>query len=162
MSESGDSVVFTVPSGALATSLEGARAAIEFASFIPQMEFDDLLWKHDVLFVRGEDSFVRAQWASKPFIWHIYPQNEGAHWVKLDAFLMLYCDGLESGAASALRKLWRAWNDEDDANIADAWQGFVRYLPELQLHAEAWSRKLAQMPDLAANLLSFYQKTTKI
>ena len=27
-----------------------------------------------VNFVRGEDSFVRAQWAARPFAWHVYPQ----------------------------------------------------------------------------------------
>ena len=32
------------------------------------------LWACDLNFVRGEDSFVRAQWAAQPFVWHIYPQ----------------------------------------------------------------------------------------
>ena len=40
--------------------------------------------------MRGEDSFVRAQWAARPFAWHIYPQAQGAHWVKLSAFLARY------------------------------------------------------------------------
>ena len=171
MAESTMPVTCTVAEGALAAGMAAISGLenrlipgllIETIAFIPQQDFDQLLWKHDVLFVRGEDSFVRAQWAAKPFIWQIYPQSEGAHWVKLDAFLVLYCDGLESGAASALRKLWRAWNDQDQTNIGAAWQAFISYQPALQRHAEAWARKLAQMPDLAANLLSFYQKTTKI
>ena len=37
--------------------------------------------------VRGEDSLVRALWAGQPFVWHIYPQDDGAHHAKLDAFL---------------------------------------------------------------------------
>jgi uncharacterized repeat protein (TIGR03837 family) len=47
--------------------------------FVPQPDYDKLLWACDLNFVRGEDSFVRAQWAGKPFIWHIYPQDENLH-----------------------------------------------------------------------------------
>lgn len=54
--------------------------------FVPQVDFDDLLAQYDWLFVRGEDSFVRAQFSGKPFFWHIYPQDELAHLDKLAAF----------------------------------------------------------------------------
>src|SRR5207245_2065289 len=47
--------------------------------YIPQPDYDKLLWACDLNFVRGEDSFVRAQWAGKPFIWHIYPQDKDLH-----------------------------------------------------------------------------------
>ena len=151
----------TIPEGALAQTLK-ENPAIERVRFMPQKDFDRLLWRQDVLFVRGEDSFVRAQWAAKPFIWQIYPQSENAHWVKLNAFLDIYCIGLESDPEAALRELWRAWNAEDRANITITWQRFVQHLRALRTHAIAWSQKLAEMPDLAANLLSFYQKNTKI
>ena len=171
ISESAISVTCTIPSGALAASVKrihgdetnlSASCSIKTIPFVPQRAFDSLLWKHDVLFVRGEDSFVRAQWAAKPFIWQIYPQSESTHWAKLNAFLALYCDGLDDATAAALQELWRSWNAEDHVAVGAAWGGFVRYLPQLRTHALAWSKKLAQMPDLAANLLSFYQKTTKI
>jgi uncharacterized repeat protein (TIGR03837 family) len=171
MSESTLPVCCKVTEGALADSLEGGRCSrperegnfsLSVIPFTVQRDFDRLLWKHDVLFVRGEDSFVRAQWAGKPFVWQIYPQSGNAHWVKLDAFLALYCDQMGGEAASAVRELWRAWNAEDDANVGAAWRGFIAHLPELETHAGTWASKLAQMPDLAANLLSFYQKTIKI
>ncbi len=161
----------TVPEGTPAENLKLSEyicdhqsnpLAIDVIAFTTQPAFDTLLWRHDVLFVRGEDSFVRAQWAARPFVWQIYPQNDGAHWIKLNAFLHLYCDGLDDQAALALREIWRAWNAEDHANISAAWRQFVVHLPTLQTHAIAWSKKLSDMPDLAANLLSFYQKTTKI
>ena len=151
----------TVPDGALAETLK-KNPAVTTIQFAPQQDFDRLLWQHDVLFVRGEDSFVRAQWAGMPFIWQIYPQSENTHLVKLNAFLALYCEELEHEAAAALRELWRAWNAEDSIHIAAAWRQFMAHLPAMRAHAKAWSRKLAEMPDLAANLLSFYQKTTKI
>ena len=158
----------TVPDGALAARVvgkfdhSGSVLALEIVPFVNQRQFDHLLWEHDVLFVRGEDSFLRAQWASKPFVWHIYPQTDGAHWRKLDAFLALYCEGLATELADAVRELWQAWNAQDIEHIEAAWNGFYEHLPALQIHAKGWSSKLAQMPDLAANLLSFYQKNIKI
>ena len=158
----------TVPDGTLAAKLagefddSGSALELEIIPFVDQRQFDHLLWRHDVLFVRGEDSFLRAQWASKPFVWHIYPQSDGAHWKKLDAFLLLYCEGLTTELAEAVGELWRAWNAQDIDNIENAWNGFYEHLPDLQIHAKGWSLKLAQMPDLAANLLSFYQKNIKI
>lgn len=171
MSEATIPVCCTVTEGALAESVESFRGSrpgrdvnlsLSVIPFNAQTDFDRLLWKHNVLFVRGEDSFIRAQWAAKPFVWQIYPQSGNARWVKLDAFLALYCDQLGAEAASAVRELWRTWNAEDDANVGAAWRVFIAHLPELDTHARTWAAKLAQMPDLAANLLSFYQKTIKI
>jgi uncharacterized repeat protein (TIGR03837 family) len=67
--------------------------------FVPQPDYDRLLWACDLNFVRGEDSFVRAQWAGRPFVWHIYPQDENLHHKKLRAFLQRYA-GLDSLNAS--------------------------------------------------------------
>ncbi len=130
--------------------------------FVPQSEFDALLWRYDVLFVRGEDSFVRAQWAAKPFVWHIYPQSGGTHLVKLDAFLAIYCVGLPAPAEKAVRELWQAWNVPQPEAVGPAWKAFIAQLPALNAHAARWSQYLAEMPDLASNLLSFYRKNVKI
>ena len=55
--------------------------------YTSQDGFDEMLWACDLNFVRGEDSMVRALWAGRPFIWHIYPQDDNAHHAKLEAFL---------------------------------------------------------------------------
>ena len=39
--------------------------------FVAQDRYDELLWASDLNFVRGEDSFVRAQWAARPLVWQI-------------------------------------------------------------------------------------------
>lgn len=70
----------------------------------PQPAFDELLWACDLNFVRGEDSLVRALWAGQPFVWQIYPQQDGAHHEKLQAFL----DWLQ--APTSLRSVHAAWN----------------------------------------------------
>ena len=65
--------------------------------FVSQDEYDWVLSQCDFNIVRGEDSFVRAQLAGKPFIWHIYPQEDRAHEVKLAAFLDLYLEEANQG-----------------------------------------------------------------
>lgn len=70
------------------TSFQAAfqQGKIHLQAFVPQADFDDLLQSFDMLIVRGEDSFMRAQYSGKPFFWHIYPQEEQAHLPKLNAF----------------------------------------------------------------------------
>ena len=92
-----------------ATLVKGSLE-VRLLPFLPQPVYDELLWACDWNFVRGEDSFVRAQWARRPLVWHIYPQAEDAHRAKLDAFLASYCAGLEPGLAAALKGLWHGWN----------------------------------------------------
>ena len=167
--------ICTVMDGPLASKLKYWRASqaenrpealpvLEFniAPFTPQQEFDRLLWRHDVLFVRGEDSFVRAQFAARPFVWHIYPQKYEAHAVKLSAFLDIYCRGLDAESEKTIRQLWHAWNSLDGPAIGPAWNDFLKQLPILRTHAMKWAETLGEMPDLASNLLSFFRKNTKI
>ena len=159
------------PEGVAATALENwrlnakARDSINaFAvPFLAQDRYDQLLWACDVNFVRGEDSFVRAQWAGRPFAWHIYPQDDGAHWVKLSAFLARYTAGLDRSHAAAVTSLWEAWNRRDSSpsqdaskpGLAEAWSGFTGRLEVLRPHALAWSAGLARRRDLAAEIVDF-------
>ena len=90
---------------ALLSPVDGRhQLSISYLPLLTQTDFDHLLWACDVNFVRGEDSIVRALWAGKAFIWQIYPQDDGAHRAKLDAFL----DMLE--APASLRAFHHAWN----------------------------------------------------
>lgn len=121
--------------------------------FLTQDAYDQLLWCCDLNCVRGEDSFVRAQWAARPFVWQIYPQPEGAHWPKLDAFLALYRQNLPPAAAEILTSIWHGWNGDDAAMSA-----LPEFIGEIQLfraHAEHWADDLNQQPNLAATLVQF-------
>ncbi len=71
---------------------------------LTQQNYDHLLWSCDFNCVRGEDSLVRALWAGKPFVWHIYPQSDGAHAAKLEAFLQ------RIGADAPLHSFHQVWN----------------------------------------------------
>lgn len=111
--------------------------------YLDQAGFDELLWASDLNCVRGEDSLVRALWAGRPFVWHIYPQHDNAHHAKLQAFL----DWLD--APAELRALHRQWNGIDTKPavwpgwaVVDGWGAVVQ---------AARARLLAQA-DLASQL----------
>jgi len=129
------------------------RLTLHAIPFQSQQAYDRLLWACDINFVRGEDSFVRAQWAARPFVWHIYPQVDDAHQKKLDAFVDRYAAGLDPAAGTAVRRLFRAWNDPAEAKAIDeAWRAFAGARPTLLRHAAAWSRQMAELPELASGL----------
>lgn len=134
-------------------SLQRGNLAVRVLPFLEQERYDNLLWACDCNFVRGEDSFVRGQWAARPFIWHIYPQGEDAHWVKLHAFLDRYCANLPDDAATALRALWEAWNRGD--GVGEAWLDFWQQREVLERHARYWVDAQMRHGDLAANLVFF-------
>ncbi|MNQ13958.1 hypothetical protein D3C85_268870 [compost metagenome] len=95
--------------------------SISYLPYLSQADFDHLLWACDLNFVRGEDSLVRALWAGAPLVWQIYPQDDDAHHVKLNAWL----DWL--GAPPELRLFHHAWNGFGDAPLPppgplDAWR----------------------------------------
>ena len=120
--------------------------------FVEQERYDELLWACDVNFARGEDSFVRAQWAGKPFIWQIYPQHDAVHLKKLEAFLMLYGERLGHPANEALHGMWKAWSLESGSGRW--WPAFIAARGELERHARLWAQQLSEN-NLALNLLDF-------
>jgi uncharacterized repeat protein (TIGR03837 family) len=125
----------------LGRGFDPGRLAIDWLPLMPQPEYDRLLWACDFNFVRGEDSVVRALWAGNAFAWQIYPQDDGAHLPKLQAFL----DRIE--APASLRAFHSAWNTGGSLGDLefDAWADTAR---------SARSRLLAQ-DDLVTRLLQF-------
>ena len=112
--------------------------------WLSQSDFDHLLWACDLNFVRGEDSLVRALWAGAPFVWQAYPQQDGAHWQKVEAMLAQWAPPAE------VARLWRAWNGAPTAR----WPG----LPLGQNWSDAtraWRDRLQAQPDLATQLCAF-------
>ena len=133
--------------------LRRGALSVQVLPFVEQRLYDELLWACDLNFVRGEDSFVRAQWAEQPFVWHIYPQDEDAHMVKLEAFLERFGAGLDAGSGRALADFWRAWNREQ--GVAEAWPAFEAALPALAKHAGPWAAHLEEAGELASKLVQF-------
>lgn len=122
--------------------------------FLSQPDYDRLLWQCDLNLVRGEDSFVRGQWAAKPLLWQIYPQADAAHRDKLDAFLATYTAALPAPARQAVSDLHHAWNGNGNGLTA-SWQAFAAHTPDVLAHARSWAKQLAELGDLAENLVKF-------
>jgi uncharacterized repeat protein (TIGR03837 family) len=130
----------------------GALRAVSLPA-LSQTDYDHLLWASDLNFVRGEDSFVRAQWAGKPFVWQIYPQADGADAVKLQAFLGRFLETSDTRLASGVRDAWAAWNG-----------GAMSWPPEpdagaWQRHCLQWRDALASRSDLVSQLIGFAEQT---
>ena len=158
-------VVVAIPDGPIARRVHADLGAgrdnlqLHYVPFVPQTGYDEMLWACDVNFVRGEDSFVRAQWAGRPFVWHIYPQAENAHVAKLNAFLERYDKVLPAATASAVRGLWSAWNGVPEAPpVAVAWHAFATELAGQRQGLRHWQDGLLRIGDVAGNLLQFSQK----
>lgn len=134
--------------------LQRGSLKVQVLPFLDQDEYDALLCCCDLNLVRGEDSFVRAQWAARPLLWHIYPQQQGAHWEKLQAFLALYQQGLSTAALAAQVQLWHAWNAGED--MSGAWQQWLVCADELSSHARDWASRLSGEMDLATALVQFH------
>jgi uncharacterized repeat protein (TIGR03837 family) len=134
------------------------RLRLDVLPFTTQDGFDRMLKGADVNFVRGEDSFVRAQWAARPFVWQPYPQAEDAHRMKMEAFLARYTVQLTPDARYAVTAFWRAFNGEDGAAAAAAWSPFRAALVALTHHGREWAASLAALPDLTAGLVEFVRR----
>ncbi|WP_310383548.1 elongation factor P maturation arginine rhamnosyltransferase EarP [Roseateles sp.] len=122
--------------------------------YLSQPEYDCLLWACDLNFVRGEDSFVRAQWAGRPFVWQIYPQHDGAHGPKLEAFLALYLADCDADLAQQTGSLWRGWNG------LVTWDGALPELSASGAQALKWREHLTSQLDLTTQLLGLAYKSS--
>lgn len=137
-------------------AIAGAHArrgnlTVRVIPFVPQQDYDQLLWCCDFNFVRGEDSFVRAQWANKPFIWHIYPQDENLHHKKLRAFLQRH-----DSSSRASQDFSLAWNDAiASPDWSVFWTNLFGDLIELQKQSEIWQREMREIGDMTSNLMKF-------
>ncbi len=121
--------------------------SIVYLDALTQHDYDHLLWSCDLNFVRGEDSLVRAIWAGKPFVWHIYQQDDGVHHAKLEAFLQMMA------APDSLKAMHRAWNENATLDAAPP-------LPTLDLaqwgqSAMALRQKLLAQQDLCSQLIDY-------
>ncbi len=134
-----------LPPGTLVTDLP----------WLTQPDYDRLLAACDLNLVRGEDSFARAQLVSDaPLLWHIYPQHDGAHAAKLDAFLDRWLasaadDGATATAANDTAALWRAWN-----GLAPWPARLPAQRPWRALH-QSWHAGLRTQTDLVHRLRDF-------
>lgn len=136
-----------VPTGPHAQRLRCGRLTVQTIPFLAQDDYDRLLWSADLNIVRGEDSWVRAQWAARPFLWQPYRQAQQRHLVKLDAFLD------EMRADTLIRDAMSAWSGRGD--WAAAWQAFEAGFDDQKPLYARWGARLGAQSDLCTRFIEF-------
>jgi uncharacterized repeat protein (TIGR03837 family) len=111
-----------------------------------QDNYDLFLSSMDLNLVRGEDSLVRAMHAGKPLLWQIYPQHDGAHWKKLNAFLE------RTEAPPVVVQSHLAWNSETPKALPEL---TPTALAEWATWAADIKQRLAQQTGLTERLRAF-------
>ncbi len=143
-----------------ALSSTGARHVVfSPVPAVPQQDFDRLLWCCDALVIRGEDSFVRAQLAQKPFLWTIYPQTEGTHIVKLKAFLGRISPAFGAEDAELWSRANLAWNES--SLTPELWAGFRSRIPSLLPGFRRWEEHLESLGSLSHAVAETAKKVLK-
>jgi uncharacterized repeat protein (TIGR03837 family) len=139
---------------------------IHILPFLSQADYDKLLCDCDLNFVRGEDSWVRAIWAGKPFIWQPYWQDENTHVLKLKAFIDLYYKNYEKSFEQK-EMLWKAngyWLSEHQNKMSSKSDfkthilALINNLENWQIFTQKRAQNLAQQNDLARKLVVFCNK----
>jgi uncharacterized repeat protein (TIGR03837 family) len=159
---------------AIATSLENlvdikqhnlneihrGNLTIHLLPFLSQADYDCLLWACDLNFVRGEDSWIRAIWAEKPFIWQPYIQSDETHILKLKAFLDLYLSAATSEISTLINESQLAWSSADTTTQMPI-NHLIEQLPAIQNYAKKVTKTLMLQPDLATKLMIFSENLAK-
>lgn len=134
-------------SPAIGRSLRDGNLVVQRIPFLPQDDYDRLLWSADLNLVRGEDSWVRAQWAARPFLWQPYRQEGGAQLVKLRAFLR------RAGFTPEVGSAMRAWSGDGDWPAT--WRAFESRLDALRGGYARWTAALGAQDDLCTRFVDF-------
>ena len=92
---------------------------------------------------------VHIMWAGKPLLWHIYPQDDGAHHAKLAAWL----NAMQ--ASAGVHAAHRAWNSDTPCDMPPI------DVPEWQTWAQTARTALLTQPCLADQLLAFVAEKTQ-
>lgn len=98
------------------------RIIMKNMEFLSQEEYEEIISAVDFNFTRGEDSIIRALILGKPFLWHIYLQEDKIHMDKLNAFIDRFEESInlsnkEKDVFKKYKKLLRDYNDRDENSL---------------------------------------------
>jgi uncharacterized repeat protein (TIGR03837 family) len=133
--------------------------------FVSQTQFDAALRSCHAAWVRGEDSAVTTMFAGIPMLWQLYPQDDGAHLIKLQAYVDTVSDIVLDATHKVLpsqdSKPWaramQACNAHATVSSPEAVHALTQFLNRaMQPHsckAGRWAQYCCeQVPDLAQTL----------
>lgn len=130
--------------------------------WLSQADFDVALRCCDVAWVRGEDSAVSAMFAGLPMLWQLYPQDDGAEQVKLQAYLEAVRHALPAANLDVWCAAMQAANARDSSFAQEHTRAFGAFLDQFGTtrphhhHHALWAKHcLESVPDLSATLVDW-------
>lgn len=129
--------------------------------FLQQSQWDELLCKTPLLFIRGEDSLSRACLTGHPFVWHAYPQSDEYQTVKVKALLERMKPFFEGQLFTCVENVFIAFNSPD-GNIEESLKEFLKNYDNLCSGFKKFALNLQKNGNFAKNLMTFIVKTYKI
>lgn len=140
---------------------------VEALPFLDQAAYTSLLAAGDFHVVRGEESWVQAALAGKPFLWQAYLQPEGHQSVKVDAFLEVWRPwfAVEGEAALAVfnrvadqfRIMNRRMFNTVDAPLGESYRVFWENRGLLETVGRRWADHLRKNAKLSRRMLEFLE-----
>lgn len=137
-----------------------------YPDFFSQEEYEEIISASDFNFTRGEDSFVRGIVLGKPFMWHIYLQEEKAHMDKIKAFTERFKESVavsegEKEIIESYCNLLESYNDRDRNSLEkgkEDFQIFFEKFEEINIICEKYSKFLLEKCNLVKKLYKYIQE----
>lgn len=146
-------------------SLKYGKIEIRFLNFLNQEEYEELINIVDFNFVRGEDSFIRAVLTGKPYMWHIYCQEEYAHMDKIEGFLDKYRSVIENFSDEDfllnMEKFFKDYNFRKENSLElgkESYLYFFENLAKIEKYNTIFRDFLIQKCNLINKLKDFIEK----
>ena len=137
-----------------------------YSNFFSQEEYEEIISASDFNFTRGEDSFVRGIILGKPFMWHIYLQEEKAHMDKIKAFTERFKESVEvseeeKNIIESYCNLLEDYNDRDKNSLEkgkEDFRIFFEKFEEIDRICEKYSKFLLEKCNLVKKLYKYIQE----
>ena len=137
-----------------------------YSDFFSQEEYEEIISASDFNFTRGEDSFVRGIVLGKPFMWHIYLQEEKAHMDKIKAFTERFKESVEvseeeKNIIESYCNLLEDYNDRDKNSLEkgkEDFRIFFEKFEEINRICEKYSKFLLEKCNLVKKLYKYIQE----
>ena len=143
------------------------KITMMYADFLSQEEYEEVISAADFNFTRGEDSFVRGILLEKPFMWHIYLQEEKAHMDKIKAFTERFkesVEGLTEKETEILDNyctLLEDYNDREKNSLEKGKEDFKVFFEnfhEISIICEKYSKFLLEKCNLVKKIYKYIQE----
>lgn len=130
---------------------------VEVLPWLSQREYDCLLASCEFNCVRGEDSWVRAIWARKPFVWQAYPQDLVTLQSKVEAWMDQLTQEQDLKTGAIVRQIHQLWNSLTQTQSNWSAEDSSEWKAIEKIYQNSCDR-LSRNPDLASQLFSASRK----